>query len=160
MEPVTMELPEHQDPSPDPEDTVDAAHIDFTVLETYLPTVFTADEQQRSDVEGPDSTRSGTSRGHVEVVPFPGHAGASVGVGISPFANFNSSTTNSSPSHTHLLDPELWELVRWLMNSGLTAGARGNFFKLKKVSNLRLRLAAMNLRPPYSAAPGDLAVEL
>src|ERR1700749_4538350 len=54
MEPVMMELPRHRDLSPDPEDTGDAGHIDFTVLEIYLPAVFTADEQQCSDGKRPD----------------------------------------------------------------------------------------------------------
>jgi hypothetical protein len=142
MEPATMEFPEHRDPSPDPEDTVDGER-DFTVLETYLPTVFAADEPQLSDGEGPGSTSHGRSRGHVEVVLFPGHAGATVGVGIPPFAKFHPPPTDKSPSHPHLphlLDPELWELVRWLMNSGLTAGARGAFFKLKKVTSIHLKI--------------------
>jgi hypothetical protein len=77
---------------------------------------------------------------------FPGPAGASVGVGNPTFNTFFSSSTNPSSTkptlntHQSVVDPELWELARWLMSSGLSAGARESFFKLKYVSNFLLSL--------------------
>jgi hypothetical protein len=163
MEWATMELPEDRDPSPN-QDTTDGEHCEFTVFETYLPTASNAEgEQLQVDDGGQISTGCGSSRGgHVEVVTFPGHAGESIGVGNPTFATFHSSTQDSSTRQSHLVDPELWELVRWLMNSGLTAGARGDFFKLQKVSDIFVGFATtqLTLINPSSTAPRNLAVEV
>jgi hypothetical protein len=98
--------------------------------------------------DGEKPTCDGNSRESRFVMEeFPGPAGQPIGVGNSPFNTFlsppSSSSNPSSPPHSpslnahpSVVDPELWELARWLMSSGLTAGARESFFKLKMVSCL------------------------
>lgn len=73
---------------------------------------------------------------------YPGKAGASVGLGIPRFESFMSASANPLPTSSSpqppksvFQDPKLWELVRWLMSSGLSARARDEYFKLKCVSH-------------------------
>lgn len=76
-------------------------------------------------------------------VNYPGNAGASIGIGTPKFQSFMGGSANPLPNpsapptpSSTLRDPELWELARWFMSSGLSARARDEFLKLKIVSNL------------------------
>jgi hypothetical protein len=104
------------------------------------------------------STPPGNSRLVCEA--FPGHAGASLGIGTPKFSQIqydlavsekpptsDSSSPSSSPfcrPADSLLDPKLWPLACWLMSHGLTAGAREEFFKLDLVSTYILEIRQPN----------------
>jgi hypothetical protein len=141
MDSATLAQGDDHDPWVEPTATEDLGplsdeEIDFEPQDlTYRP----GDDFPDNDGSGEKPTSASCDqKSHCDFVleEFPGPAGSPIGVGNIPFNTFlNPSLPNPTlNAHPSVVDPELWELARWLMSSSLSAGAREAFFKLKYVS--------------------------
>lgn len=88
----------------------------------------THDDLESEESDGEGETPSLVSRDSLITESFSGDAGTPIGKpepGIKP-------TRKVDPS---MDDPDTWELARWLMTSGISAGARNDYLSLRLVSN-------------------------